>query len=109
MKKLLSDRGISRLTAILLVAVIALALSIIIPYAISFGKEAEAKSCELSLDRANRELAAAYLLSPEDFDEKKARESIADFAYLCPAGGEIYLAPTEGGSHFEIRCRLHSK
>ena len=108
MKFIRSERGMSRLVAILLIAIIALALAIILPHVLPLGERAEARSCELALERANRELAAAYMLSPEDFSEEKAREAIADFDHLCPAGGEIYLAPTGEAMPFEIRCRLHS-
>jgi len=111
-EKLKNAKGTSRLTVILAVLVLALALAVIIPSVRAYNRQGEAVACATALDTARRQLAAEYML--EGFEELSSEEAKDHITYvmngwddLCPGGGTVFLVRKEEPQGFDLFCGLH--
>lgn len=113
-EKLHSSRGISRLIAILLAAVIVMAIVCLIPIYQHYQTQAATLACATGLDTARRQLADKFMFDGfENGDAEDAKEWIAfvmnGWDDLCPDGGDVYIVHNEPGSALEwdVVCGLH--
>lgn len=112
-RKLYSICGISRLVAILLVAVIVMAIVCFIPVYQRYRTQGEIVACATALDSARRQLAAGYMLDGfvnGDAEDAKALVTYAMNGWddLCPDGGNVYIVPrTEDDLAWDVVCGLH--
>ena len=110
--KLNGAEGMSRLVALLLVAIIVMCVVISVPSVRWYQAHSAQTACAAGLDSARRRLAENYLSG--NFDQN-AREAKAMVAYamngwddLCPSGGKIYLVKNEDSEMpFDLLCGMH--
>lgn len=112
--KLHSDRGMSWLIAILLLAVIVLSITALIPSYRRYQEQGKAVACATALDTARRQLAADFMLG--GFENGKAEEAKEFVSYvmngwddLCPDYGTVYIVRRTDDSpmDWDIVCGLH--
>lgn len=109
-RKLLCDRGVTRLTLLLLIAVIALAVIIAIPIAQRYLARSEDAACALAIASAQRKIDESEVLAGGELSAEEARlaatQAVKDWDELCPSGGDCYLLPKQGG--YTVVCALHT-
>lgn len=115
--KLNSNRGVSRLTAILLVLVIVMSVAVTIPSVKYYQSRSAALGCAAGLDTARRRLAQDYLSGNYGQSNTDAVEVIAQamngWDDLCPSGGKVYLVKNEGKNvledelPYDLVCGMH--
>ena len=111
-KKLHTSRGFSRLTALLLLLVLALLAGVLLPTVRHYRFQADSVACASALDTARRQLAADYMLRGSNSTAKEAREYVGlvmdGWDDLCPAGGTCYIVHrTDSELEWDVVCGLH--
>lgn len=111
-KKLNSARGISRLTAILLVLVIVMSVVVSVPSVKYYQSRSARLACAAGLDTARRRLAQDYLEGNYDQNNTEAIEAVAiamnGWDDLCPSGGKVYLIENENSEMpYDLICGMH--
>ena len=101
---------ISRLTAILLLLIVAMLIIIAIPSWRAFEYRAQKQGCVQALKSARDGLIIEYLGQFREESVEEAMETLDEVmparADLCPAGGTIYLIKDENGIYAPV-CGLH--
>lgn len=110
-EKLLSERGISRLMAIVLVLVVVLILVAMYPVYRAYKRHADEVGClaamKKSQDWLDVEFLSNYSLS---FEEAQAvvEKSKWEMDTVCPAGGDSHLVYRENSDQiYQVVCGLH--
>ncbi len=110
-KKIRSRRGaLSRLTVILIAAVIVMLAVVSIPVYHWITNRSDNVACKTALKSAMRELTDDYILkggmTAEQAKEEVTR-AMQGWDDLCPAGGTVYLVETGEEMPFDLVCGLH--
>lgn len=112
--KLHSDRGMSWLIAILLLAVLVLSITALIPTYRRYQEKGKTVACATALDTARRQLASDFMVG--GFENGKAEEAkgfvskvMNGWDDLCPDYGTVYIVQRTDGSpmDWDIVCGLH--
>lgn len=122
--KLSNTRGeISRMTALLLAAVLVMLVVVLIPSIRWMNEQAELHSCEAAMDTAWRKMAEDYIINGSTkIDEVKSAVGYAMNGWddICPSGGKVYLVATRsnrnsgedkaaGNLPYELVCGKHDR
>ena len=98
--KWMRSRGVSRITAILLVLVIVMSVVVSIPTVKYYRDRSARLACAAGLDTARRRLAQDYLSGDFTQTNVSAVEAVAaamnGWEDLCPSGGKVYLVENKG-------------
>ena len=112
--KLHSQRGMSWLVAILLLAIIVLSITSMIPAYRKYQEQGKALACATALDTARRQLASDYMVGGfENGSAARAKDFVAKamngWDDLCPDYGTVYIIRRTDGSalDWDIVCGLH--
>ena len=111
--RLRDRRGLSRLTAILLVLVGIMLIVVAIPIWRNLHEKSAKLGCVTALDSARRQLAVDYLMVNGTPTAKDAKDLVTyamnGWDDLCPDGGTVYVVE-RGGDHelpYDVVCGLH--
>ncbi len=106
-----NNKGMTRAAALLIVLIVIMGSAIAYQAWLKYQERVDTTACNVSLDRADRELRYDYLA---DFDEKTTEEAVAIVTQvdgresLCPAGGTVYAVKRDDGVPIqEFACGLH--
>ena len=115
--KWMRSRGISRITAILLVLVIVMSVVVSIPTVKYYRDRSARLACAAGLDTARRRLAQDYLSGDFTQTNVSAVEAVAvamnGWEDLCPSGGKVYLVENrgegllDGQMPYDLVCGMH--
>ncbi|MBQ4381253.1 MAG: hypothetical protein II794_00780 [Oscillospiraceae bacterium] len=105
LRKLKSRSGISRLTAILAVAVIILAVMSTYPFWKQFVFDATGSGCFTSRQTCIRDIKIAYA-SGLEVTEESVRAMMYKHNTTCPDGGDLYIIEDAEG-RLTIVCGIH--
>ncbi len=115
--KWMRSRGVSRITAILLVLVIVMSVVVSIPTVKYYRDRSARLACAAGLDTARRRLAQDYLSGDFTQTNVSAVEAVAaamnGWEDLCPSGGKVYLVENrgegllDGQMPYDLVCGMH--